>query len=174
MLGIAAVVMTQKGVARPISKEEMLGFLEKADRDGLVLQPQNTANPLFVCCCCGCCCGVLTTAKKRAKPAEFFQADFLAVVDPDKCQVCGTCAPRCQMDAIADGDGPPVVAEDRCIGCGLCVTTCPSEAMSLRKKERRPPPPADTRALYSTIFKERFGPLGVAKIMASRLVGRKF
>ena len=174
MFGVAAKMMTEKGIARPVSKEEMLGFLEQADREGLVLEPQNTVNPLFVCCCCGCCCGVLTTAKKLAKPAEFFQADFLAVVDGDKCQVCGTCETRCQMEAIDGDDGPPVVAEERCIGCGLCVTTCPSEAMSLRKNPRRPPPPKDTAALYSTIFKERFGPLGAAAAVAGHLVGWKF
>lgn len=172
--GGAATMMIEKGIARPVSKEEMLGLLEQADRAGLVLEPQNTLNPLFVCCCCGCCCGVLTTAKKLPKPAEFFQADFVAAVDGDKCQICGMCATRCQMDAIAGDDGPPVVVEDRCIGCGLCVTTCPLEAMSLRKKERRPPPPKDTRALYVKIFKERYGPLRAAAVVAGHLLGRKF
>jgi len=174
VFGAVATMMINRGIGRPVSKEEMLGFLELADREGLVLEPQNTQNPLFVCCCCGCCCGVLTMAKTLPKPAEFFQADFLAVVDRDKCQVCGTCATRCQMDAIADNEGPPVVVEDRCIGCGLCVTTCPSEAMTLRKKERRPPPPKDTAELYSKIFRERFGPLRAAAAVAGHLVGRKF
>ncbi len=174
VFGVAATVMTEKGIARPVGKEEMLRFLDEADRQGLVLEPQNTLNPLFVCCCCGCCCGVLTTAKKLPKPAEFFQTDFLAAVDGEKCQLCGTCATRCQMDAIARNEGPPLVAEERCIGCGLCVTTCPSEAMSLRKKERRPPPPQDTAALYSKIFKERYGPLRAAAAVAGHLVGRKF
>jgi H+/Na+-translocating ferredoxin:NAD+ oxidoreductase subunit B len=174
LFGIAAKAMTAKGIARAVSREEMLGFLEQADREGLVLQPQNIVNPLFVCCCCGCCCGVLTTVKKLPKPAEFFQSDFLAVVDSDKCEVCGTCTTRCQMDAITGDDGPPAVVEDRCIGCGLCVTTCPSEAMSLRRIERKPPPPKDTAALYTKIFKERYGPLGAAAAFAGHLVGRKF
>jgi len=174
MLGVAAQMMTAKGIAQAVSKEEMLGFLEKADRDGLVLQPQNTQNPLFVCCCCGCCCGVLGMAKRLPKPAEFFQADFVATLEPEKCQVCGTCLTRCNMDAIAGDDGPPAIAEDRCIGCGLCVTTCPSEAMTLRKKERRPPPPTDTRDLYVKMFKERYGTLRTAVALAGHLVGKKF
>lgn len=174
MFGRAASMMTEKGIARPVSKEEMLEFLEQADREGLVLQPQNTTNPLFVCCCCGCCCGVLTAAKKLPNPAQFFQTDFLAAVDVEKCQICGTCETRCQMDAIASDDGPPLIADARCIGCGLCVTTCPSEAMTLRKRERPSPPPKDTAALYSKIFKERFGPVATATAMASHLLGRKF
>lgn len=174
MFGVAAERMVAEGVARPVSREEMLGFLEEADREGLVLEPQNTANPLFVCCCCGCCCGVLTAAKKLPKPAEFFQSGFLAVLDADKCQVCGACATRCQMEAIAEDDGPPKVVDERCIGCGLCVTTCPSEAITLREKERRPPPPKDTTALYLTMFQERYGKLGAAKALAGYLVGRRF
>jgi NAD-dependent dihydropyrimidine dehydrogenase PreA subunit len=174
MLGVAAKATIESGLAREVSKEEMLGFLEQADREGLVLEPENTSDPMFVCCCCGCCCGVLTTAKKLPKPAGFFQSDFLAVVDGEKCQICGTCVTRCQMEAIAADDGPPVVAEERCIGCGLCVTTCPSGAMTLATKVRRPAPPKDTPALYTQIFKERFGPLGAATAVAGHLLGRKF
>jgi Na+-translocating ferredoxin:NAD+ oxidoreductase subunit B len=174
MFGVAATMMAEKGIARPVSRDEMLSFLEQADRNGLVLQPQNTRNPIFVCCCCGCCCGVLTTAKKFPKPAEFFQSDFLAVLDRDGCRACGACTARCQMDAIATEDGTPAVVEDRCIGCGLCVTTCPAEALRLVKKERRPPPPKDMAALYATIFKERFGPLGAAAAVAGHWLGKKF
>jgi electron transport complex protein RnfB len=174
IFGAAATMTIAKGIAREVSKDEMLGFLEQADREGLVLEPENTVNPLFVCCCCGCCCGVLTMAKKLPKPAEFFQSDFTAVVDRDKCEVCGTCATRCQMEAIAVDAGPPTVLEERCIGCGLCVTTCPSEAMSLATKLRRPPPPKDTTALYAQIFKERYGPLGVMTAVAGHFLGRKF
>jgi len=174
MLGPAATMMIEKAAAREVGKEEMLGLLEQADREGLVLEPQNTLEPLFVCCCCGCCCGVLTTAKKLPRPADFFQTDFVAQVDPDTCQVCGTCGTRCQMDAITSGDEPPTVAAERCIGCGLCVTSCPSGAVRLHKKEGRKPPPKDTGALYSKIFQERYGRLGATAAMAGHLLGRKF
>jgi formate hydrogenlyase subunit 6/NADH:ubiquinone oxidoreductase subunit I len=174
MFGKVAAMMTERGIARPVRKEEMLALLEQADRQGLVLEPQNTQDPLFVCCCCGCCCGVLTTAKKLPRPAEFFQTDFVAQVDRERCELCGTCATRCQMDAIVADNEPAKVAEERCIGCGLCVTTCPSEAMSLRKKERRPPPPKDMAALYSTMFQQRFGRLGAASTVAGHFLGRKF
>jgi electron transport complex protein RnfB len=174
MIGDAAVMMIEKAAAREVGKEEMLGLLEQADREGLVLEPQNTIEPLFVCCCCGCCCGVLTTAKKLPKPADFFQTGFAAQVDSDTCQVCGLCEVRCQMDAIVSGQEPAKVAVERCIGCGLCVTTCPSGAIRLHKKEGRKPPPKDTGALYSKIFQERYGRLGATAAMAGHLLGRKF
>jgi len=49
--------------------DEMLRQLDQAI-DGLVLQPENTQTPLFVCCCCGDCCGVLTNAKRLPEPAS--------------------------------------------------------------------------------------------------------
>jgi NAD-dependent dihydropyrimidine dehydrogenase PreA subunit len=174
MIEVAATMMTERGLARPVSKEEMLELLEEADREGLVLQPQNTQNPIFVCVCCGCCCGVLTSAKRLPRPAEFFQTDFVAEVDQEACQSCGVCETRCQMDAIASSDGPPKVLAERCIGCGLCVTTCPSGAARLLRKEGRKPPPSDTMALYSTLFQERYGKLGATAVMAGHFLGRKF
>ncbi len=84
------------------------------------------------------------------------------------------CSACCQMDAITDNGAPPVIIEERCVGCALCVTTCPSEAMTLRRNDRRPPPPKDTSSLYSTMFQERYGPLGAAAAVAGHLLGRKF
>ena len=157
IFGSWATMVVEKAGARPVSKEEMLGLLEQADQEGLVLQPQNTREPSFVCSCCGCCCGILTTAKKLARPADFFQTDFVAEVDPDTCQVCGTCGTRCQMDAITSGDEPSRVAPERCIGCGLCVTTCPTEALSLIQKSSREiyVPPDKAFDTYLRIARER-------------------
>jgi electron transport complex protein RnfB len=173
-IGPAARAMVRRGVGRSITREETLAFLDLADRDGLVLEPQNTQDPLFICCCCGCCCGVLTTAKKLARPAEFFATSYVAAVDADRCDQCGVCATRCQMDAINADEGPASIIADRCIGCGLCVTTCPSGAMRLDAKPGAPVPPRDTGRLYARMFRERFGTLGMANALGRRLIGLKF
>lgn len=171
--GVAAQVMVDSGVARFLTREQMLGFLDQADRQGLVLEPQNTLDPLFVCCCCGCCCGVLTTAKKLPRPAEFFHANYYAEVDTTVCQACGTCSTRCQMDAVAMGEETATVDLSRCIGCGLCASTCPSGAMRLQPKQQQTTPPDDTEALYMKIFRERYGPLGTAAAVGRNLLGLK-
>ncbi|MBY9015312.1 MAG: 4Fe-4S ferredoxin, partial [Candidatus Lokiarchaeota archaeon] len=59
----AAKTFIEKGLAREITKEEAYKILEKAEEDGLVLQPGNSQRPMNICTCCGCCCGVLTSQK---------------------------------------------------------------------------------------------------------------
>ena len=80
--------------------EQALALAQRAEEDGMVLQPENTQDPHFICCCCGCCCGVLVSAKKLPRPAEYFDANYFAEVDEDLCVECGTCQDRCAMDAI--------------------------------------------------------------------------
>jgi len=172
-LGKAAAWAADSGNGRAISREEMLDLLDEADRQGLVLQPENTQNPLFVCCCCGCCCGVLTSAKRFPRPADYFSSNFYARVDADACQACGTCETRCQMDAIHTNDGHAEVDLARCIGCAVCVTTCPSDALRLEPKAAPRVPPDATQALYLKILQERYGPLGMLKLAAQKALGMK-
>jgi ferredoxin len=171
--GPAAAAMVEYGAAHYVSREEMLELIDRADGDGLVLQPQNTRNPMFICCCCGCCCGVLTQAKKSDRPADFFNTNFVAMVDEATCGSCGECVERCQMDAVRLELGVATILIERCIGCGLCVTTCSTGAMRLEEKERTTAPPASTAALYAKIYEERYGPIGMLAAAGKKALGMK-
>lgn len=173
VLADAAVGFIKSRRGRELSRDQMLELLDRADREGMVLQPQNTQDPHFICCCCGCCCGVLSTAKKLPNPAEYFDANYQAVVDPDLCLECDTCGDRCQMDAITYHDGIAFVEISSCIGCGLCVTTCPSGALSMEVRETTKVPPSNQQSLYKKILIERFGPLGAAKLVGKKVLGMK-
>ena len=172
-LGSAATGMVESGAARLVSRDEMLRLLDEADHDGLVLQPGNTQEPLFVCCCCGCCCGVLTTAKRLPEPATYFSTNFFADVDAERCDACGTCLTRCPMDAISLDTGKAAVARSHCIGCALCIGACQAEALTLLAKGTARVPPKTMPALYTQIYRERFGSLGLAAAAARRLLGIK-
>jgi Pyruvate/2-oxoacid:ferredoxin oxidoreductase delta subunit len=173
LLGEFAEHALSGGAARELSKEEMIGFLEQADEVGMVLQPQNSQKPNFICCCCGCCCGVLTSVKKLSRPAEYFDTNYYAEVDAELCVECETCGDRCEMEAISYGDDVASVDVLRCIGCGLCVSTCPEEAIQLHEKAETKTPPKDQDALYVQIMMDRFGPLGTARIAAKKMLGMK-
>ncbi len=173
MIGPAAHWAAESGNGQAVTRERMLDLLDQADRDGLVLQPENTKAPMFVCCCCGCCCGVLRSAKRLPQPAGFFSSNFYAVADADACQSCGVCETRCRMEAIASPEGKAVVDRSRCIGCALCLTTCPSGALRLEAVDRPKEPPDDAKALYLKLFEDRFGRWGMAKLGARKLLGMK-
>jgi Pyruvate/2-oxoacid:ferredoxin oxidoreductase delta subunit len=159
--GDTAVGMQRLGHARLIPREEMLALLDQAERCGLVLQPENSQSPHFICCCCGDCCEVLMSARKMPRPGEYFKTNFQAHVDAGLCEGCKTCVKRCPMDAVSVKDKLATVSTDRCIGCGLCASTCKKAAIRLRPREKQYVPPRDRQAMYQKIMMERYGPLSM-------------
>ena len=145
------------GLARSITKEETFDILNRAEEAGLVLQPENSQRPHYICCCCGDCCAILTTLKKFPCPAELYATNYYAKVDPDLCTGCEDCVDQCQLDALAMEDDVATVNRDRCIGCGNCVANCTADAIQLQKKEEESLPPINTKALYMDIMSRKAG-----------------
>jgi ferredoxin len=138
---------------RVITREEAYKLLAECEENGLVHMTGNTQDDRFyICNCCGCCCGVLRSINDLGIPAtDVINSHYYAVIDPDECTACGTCAnERCQVGAIEEGEDHSEIAPEKCIGCGLCITTCPGEAIRL---VRRPDsevihPPANQEQWY--------------------------
>lgn len=156
---------------RQISKEECLAILDRAEREGLVLQPGNTMEPFCICICCSCCCGVLKAAKQFPKPAELFATNYYAAISTEDCIGCSVCVSRCQMEAIKVDNGKAVIDLERCIGCGLCVTTCPTKAIILIQKDQESVPPKNVAALYIKILQKKFGKRKMMMKMLKLLLG---
>ena len=170
-LGDTASNCLRMGVGREISKEEALDIARRNESDGLVFQPSNTQKVEFICACCGCCCGILLFHKMLPKPVDFWATNYYASVDPEACTGCGTCAERCQVNAVSIDEhlGVSTVNLDRCLGCGNCVSSCPSEAISLLRKEKEVTPPESLEDLYDTIMANKKGTFGKIKL-ATRLI----
>jgi NAD-dependent dihydropyrimidine dehydrogenase PreA subunit len=165
--------VVRSGRGEALGRDEVRALLERAERDGLVLQPSNTRDPAFICFCCSCCCGVLGMARQMPRPADYVSTNFRAAVDEALCAECGSCLERCPMDALRVADGACRVAVERCIGCGLCVGRCAAGALRLETKPRAARPPRDLRALYARITIERFGVLGAASRALRAVLGRR-
>jgi Pyruvate/2-oxoacid:ferredoxin oxidoreductase delta subunit len=161
------------GRGRIVTKDEVMDLLDKFDDAALVLQPENSENPHFICSCCGDCCGVLTMAKKFPVPAEYYSSNYYAVVDKNLCTGCSTCTGRCQMDAITIDNNIAVVDTGRCIGCGLCTSKCPTEAVTLYQKEKIKAPAKNHNDLYKSILKNKIGTFGFVKVAAKYMLGMK-
>lgn len=54
----------------------------------------------------------------------------MSYIISDKCTKCGSCAPVCPQEAIAEGDTQFKIDADKCVDCGLCAGECPVEAIS--------------------------------------------
>jgi len=173
MLGPTAASAINSGTGRKLTREEALNILKLAEQNGMVLQPANSQNPIFLCTCCSCCCGVLGMIKLQEKPADLVANAFIAQFDPDTCASCGTCEERCPMGAITTPGGVTEHNPDRCIGCGLCVSTCPTGALTMVRKPagQYPSIPRNTTETYLRLGQMR-DPLFAVK-MAGLLVRSK-
>ena len=168
--GMAADSVVRNGRGRRISMEEALAILQRAEETGLVLQPNNAKDPLFICTCCGCCCGVLKSLKHYAEPASMVVSPFWASLNTETCKGCGLCTKRCQMEAYHLENKKSVLDVKRCIGCGLCVSTCPTHSLSLvrKPKEKQPYVPKDIIKTSIKVGQAR-GKLGVGKLIGMQV-----
>ncbi|MFW9829908.1 MAG: 4Fe-4S binding protein [Candidatus Thorarchaeota archaeon] len=173
MFNDAATRRIKDGLGIEVSKDEMFEILKKYQKEGFVLQPENSKNPSFMCVCCGCCCGVLQMAKQYPNPAEYYSSNFYAQSNPEFCNGCETCVKRCQMDAITLEKDKAIVNLDRCIGCGNCIVTCGMKAMKLYKKRKRISPPTSSGRMYTKLMMKKRGVIGSLKMIGNIITGRK-
>lgn len=173
VFGTGAYYYEKRGIGRDIDVNACLEILRRADKAGLVLQPNNAKKLSNICCCCGCCCQVLIHMKKHPRPAEVASSPFVAACDGETCKACGVCVDRCQMDAIAMKEEQVTISMDRCIGCGLCVSTCPTKSLTLVRKpeEQQRYIPASIMESHIRLGRAR-GKLGRGKMVKMSLKSR--
>jgi ferredoxin len=122
-------------VAPFVTKEKALEVLDETEKIGLVHTVSNVAEGVvYVCNCCGCCCGILRGITEFGIEKSVAASNYFSVIDPAKCEGCGTCIERCQMKAISVKNDISIVDLKKCIGCGLCVTGCPVKVARLERK----------------------------------------
>lgn len=171
-IGNMAVMALANGMGREISCNEALAIIEENQRQGLVLQPSNTAKAEFICSCCGCCCGILKTHRALPKPLHYWASNFYAAVNQDTCVACGACEKSCQVNAMCI---PPkkqtaIVDLNRCLGCGVCVPGCPTASITLVKKSVEHRPPQTLEELREIIMASKKGHLGKLKLTGKLIV----
>jgi len=68
------------------------------------------------------------------------KSHYVAVVDYDKCNGCGTCAQRCQWGALKFEvtSGKANIDQFKCYGCGICETGCPRGVIKLVERKSLP------------------------------------
>jgi ferredoxin len=158
---------------RELTADGVIEILDRAEREGHVLQPQNSRRPSFICCCCRDCCEVLRNARKLPRPADAVASAHRAAVNERACTGCRTCLKRCPMDAITITDRVATVDESRCIGCGLCATSCPEDAITIVRRRRSGTTPRTNTMMYLRMYFDRWGLPGVLRLALRWLLRRK-
>ncbi len=118
-----------------ITQEEAVKILEEEDARGHVhhafFKDAMLGRYYAICNCCSCCCGAMKAHQNHVPMLA--SSGYVAEIDPEFCQHCGTCHEFCQFSALGyDDNYYTFVNCDQCMGCGVCVSKCPSEAISLR------------------------------------------
>ncbi|MHA1650585.1 MAG: hydrogenase iron-sulfur subunit [Candidatus Helarchaeota archaeon] len=115
------------------------GFIQQ---DHLKLRPINTnINGIFAC---GTALGpkditesVLQANSVTAKVEEILKQGIIeispeiAVINPNKCNNCGSCIEICPYNAIEWMNARILINSLACVGCGACVPECPQNALDL-------------------------------------------
>lgn len=153
--GAHAQYYLDNGIARRLSRGELMKLLDDAERWGLVIQSSNAKDLSIVCLCCPCCCGILKGLQVIPMSLMFVNSTCRSMIDAESCSGCGACLDRCPVNALQELDGRCEVLPEKCIGCGLCVSACPVECISLVDKEGGKVPLKDLPELLDTISKER-------------------
>jgi electron transport complex protein RnfB len=159
------------GFLREVTKQEMLDIARLSEKEGLVLQPENTQKPNWICACCGDCCGLLQILKMLPRPTDFAHGNFHATINESACTGCKTCERRCQMGAItvSPKTKKASIRSSSCIGCGLCVPTCKSKALHLEPNKKVHEPEVDLEAWMDLVQGHKKNGLQRAAVLAKIL-----
>jgi NAD-dependent dihydropyrimidine dehydrogenase PreA subunit len=123
---------TNHSITQPITKEEALFYLQKAEEAGLIHSSMNVQSGHYMLCnCCTCCCGILRAVSEWKYPKAYVKSRFQIEVDSELCEGCEKCIDRCQFKALDVTNEICSVNIERCVGCGVCAQTCPENALSL-------------------------------------------
>jgi len=67
--------------------------------------------------------------------SDIYVSGEKAVIDSEKCSICGVCQEYCRFNAISFTDGKYLIEHISCDGCKLCERVCPAKAISMEMSD---------------------------------------
>jgi NAD-dependent dihydropyrimidine dehydrogenase PreA subunit len=124
-----------------LSKEEAISALRCHEQEGLCHSVWTFRAPFIggICNCDRSDCLAMRCTVTQGIPV-MFRAEYIAIVDPHKCNGCRQCMRVCQFGAIAYSVSNKKVTIDQrqCYGCGTCRSVCPKDAIHLEERSEVP------------------------------------
>ncbi|MHA1616142.1 MAG: 4Fe-4S binding protein [Candidatus Njordarchaeales archaeon] len=125
-----------------ITKSEAKKLVKQLNKSGLVSMVYafciagGSFTSFVICHCCKHSC-IPILAQRIVGLHVFDPGDYVAYVDPNKCQGCGICVEVCQFEARRIVDGKAKIDYLSCYGCGACVLNCPNQATKMVKRPEK-------------------------------------
>jgi ferredoxin len=124
-----------------VTKEEAKKVFREFDHEGLVhLVLTQTPFIETICNCDSTYCWALRARARFNYQVNFFKAEYVSIVDWEKCNGCRECMKLCNFGAISYS--PAVekcyINQFKCCGCGVCRSACPTNAITLRDRNAIP------------------------------------
>ncbi|HQP30172.1 MAG TPA: 4Fe-4S binding protein [Deltaproteobacteria bacterium] len=150
-IGEGARVAVENGIARELTLEESLAYVDRAAQLGLIghalwvefesyvwgIKDEDVHRCLDICFCCPCCCtafNLLRNSNYKKLTTRFRSIGWKASCDEAACSTCLQCVKKCPVSAISCRGDRVVIDEEACLGCGICAVSCPNDAIRLSLK----------------------------------------
>lgn len=116
---------------------EAMDVFDRYDREGLIHTVWTIRTP-YVIAICNCSLDSCMGFRFQQQGCKtLFRAEYVAVVDPDRCAGCKACLEKCPFGAIFESgeDGKVIIDPRKCYGCGLCRRNCQQDAIVLVERK---------------------------------------
>ncbi len=131
----------EAGGMEVLTREEALKAMKGHEAEGLCHSVWTFLTPFIgaICNCDRADCLAMRISVGHEIPI-MFRAEYVAVVDEERCAGCRECMKICPFGAVEWSASAKEAKIDlrHCYGCGICRSACPADAISLKDRREEP------------------------------------
>ena len=119
-----------------VEKDSVMDFMRGLEKKGYFHSIWSHGTP-YACGLCNCDnTGCIPLKMYKEVTPNFFKAEYIAMVDKDRCNGCNACVKICPFEAIKSdiANKKIMIDYEKCFGCGICRSVCKKKAIFLQDR----------------------------------------